>query len=396
MQHNSNTSIPGLLNFAPCGYLGFTNDGTIVHVNETLCLLMGYSKEELTGFKFQMLLTIAGRIFFQTHLFPLLELQEKAEEIFLTFLTKKGVEVPVLLNANRNPSNEVPNCCVIIPVYNRRKYEEKILVSKKQAEEAVEKNDELIKARQEAEKHAREADKQITRMNRINSELMQFNNIIHHDMQECVRKINIFSTLARTETDEDYLQKISETAARLKAINSSLHLFIRLGIHSDKFSSVDLNKVLQDCSTDVLLASGFKNLNLTSDVLPEVEGSGPQLKLLFYHILHNSVKFRKKDSVSVTVSSVIYEDNIYKNSEDKYDYREVVRIDLIDNGMGFDNKYKEYVLSILKKMEVYNSGTGIGLALCKKVVDNHHGEIAIDSKEGEGTRVIIILPVKQQ
>ncbi|MCW3104212.1 MAG: putative regulatory protein [Bacteroidetes bacterium] len=384
------------LDKAPNGYVTFNDRGIIIAVNDTLCAMLNYTKTELEGAKFESVLNIAGRIFFQTHFFPLLKMQKKVDEIFLNLSAKDSSLIPVITSSLRNEERDpVINTCVILPVHNRRKYEEEILAAKRQAEEALRENRALTEARREADLHSLELDKKILQLNQVNNNLLQFNNIINHEMQECVRKILVFSRLGRTEDDEDYLLKITQTANRLKVINSSLNAFIGLGLHEGKFEEVDLNSCLDEACLDVLKKTGFEALNFKCDKLPVVEGLFADLKMLFYHLISNSVKFRKQDEVTINVTSVIYQDNIYKMNDRKYDYQDVVRLTITDNGKGFDNKHKEYVFAILKQLNHESPGSGIGLAICKKVLDNHQGSISIDSTEQRGTTVTIVLPLKQ-
>jgi sigma-B regulation protein RsbU (phosphoserine phosphatase) len=380
---------------APNGYLTFNDKGIIIEVNATLCKLLGYSKAELPGAKFETLLDIAGRIFFQTHFFPLLKMQKDVHEIFLNLKAKDSTLVPVITSAVREEkADATESICVFLPVYNRRKYEAEILAAKKQAQEALEENKELIETREQINRHSKELDKKINELNRMNDEIFQFNNIINHEMQECIRKILIFSKLGQQEKNEDYLDKIIETANRLKTINSSLDIFIGLDRDQIDFKKVDLNKCIEQAKTEVIENTGFAGLEIVSDELPEIEGSGTDLKLLFYHLVSNAVKFRKGDKVTIRISSIIYKENIYKEISRKYEYHDVARITLSDNGQGFDNRHKEYVFALLKKLNHTTLGSGIGLAICKKIVDNHRGTISIDSIVDIGTTVKIVLPVK--
>ncbi len=125
-----------LLNNAPCGFLSFNDDGEIVLVNSTLCKLLGYEKEELLNQKLELILPLAGRIFYQTHFFPLLKMEEKIEEIYLSLKSKQGQKIPTLINAMRQEDKgKLWNNCVIIPIEKRIEYETEILNSKKKADE---------------------------------------------------------------------------------------------------------------------------------------------------------------------------------------------------------------------------------------------------------------------
>jgi sigma-B regulation protein RsbU (phosphoserine phosphatase) len=384
------------LNDVPCGYAAFNDAGILLSVNATLCGYLGYTAQELNGQKFEFILNIAGRIFFQTHLFPMLKMQDRAEEIFLSLSAKNSEMVPVVVNAVRRKNNgDVLNTCVFIPVRNRRQYEDELLAAKKQAEDMLHENKALLLARKESSRHALELDKQLVKLNAMNKELLQFNNIINHDMQECVRKILIFSSLEKSEPEAGYLGRITESAQRLKTINESLNIFINLGTGLRELRSIDLNQCVQKAKEDVVKRTGFSELSIESDLLPVIDGAFNELKILFYNLLHNAVKFRKQEDVRVKITAVTFESNVYRNTSDKYDYREMVRITMTDNSKGFDNQYGESVFNLLDKQHRISGAVGAGLAICKKIVDNYNGEIKIQTSEGNGASVTLTLPLQQ-
>ncbi|PSB50865.1 hypothetical protein C7B67_12950 [filamentous cyanobacterium Phorm 6] len=127
-----------LLNNAPCGFLSFNDDGSIVMINSTLSELLGYEADSLLGRKFELILPIASRIFYQTHFFPLLRLHGKIEEIYFSLRAKQGNDIPMLINAVRRKQEEsFFNDCIILPIRQRIKYEDEILKAKKVAEAAT-------------------------------------------------------------------------------------------------------------------------------------------------------------------------------------------------------------------------------------------------------------------
>ena len=139
-----------LLDTAPCGFLRFQDDGTIVTTNATLCEMVGYRRGEIEGANMSTLFARGGNVFFQTHFFPLLRLHGKVEEIYLSVLSKSGERVPVLVNAVRHQLDEGSksksevNDCVLIRMRQRNRFEEEILTQKKAAEEANKIKDETL------------------------------------------------------------------------------------------------------------------------------------------------------------------------------------------------------------------------------------------------------------
>lgn len=130
--------IDELLNMAPCGFLSFTDDGTIAMINATLLELLGYELKDLLGRKIETILPIASRIFYQTHFFPLLKLHGKAEEIYFSLRSKQGIDVPILVNAvRREKAASWINNCIFIPIHQRIQYEDELLKAKKASEAAI-------------------------------------------------------------------------------------------------------------------------------------------------------------------------------------------------------------------------------------------------------------------
>jgi sigma-B regulation protein RsbU (phosphoserine phosphatase) len=120
-----------LLNTAPCGFVEFDDDGTILLVNATLATLLGYTPGDLLGRSMDLLLTPGSRVFHQTHFFPLLKMQGKVDELYLSLRSRHGEDVPVLANAVRREHAEaVVNDCIVMPMYQRRRYEDELLHAK--------------------------------------------------------------------------------------------------------------------------------------------------------------------------------------------------------------------------------------------------------------------------
>jgi anti-anti-sigma regulatory factor len=134
-----------LLNNAPCGFLSLADDGRVLAANATLLGWLGYREGELSGLHFESVLPPGGRIFYQTHLFPLLKLHGRAEEVYLSLRPRDGGDVQVLANAARRERAGSPvNDCVFVPMRQRRRFEDELLAAKREAEEANRAKDELI------------------------------------------------------------------------------------------------------------------------------------------------------------------------------------------------------------------------------------------------------------
>lgn len=135
-----------LLNNAPCGFLAFADDGTVLTTNATLLGWLGRAEGELRGCHFESILPPGGRIFYHTHFFPLLKLHGRAEEIYVSLRSSDGGDLPVLVNAARTErGGSHVNDCVFIPMSQRRRFEDEILAAKREAEEANRATDALIR-----------------------------------------------------------------------------------------------------------------------------------------------------------------------------------------------------------------------------------------------------------
>ena len=168
----------------------------LVDVNETLCRQLGYAKQELLQKKIDSIFTIATRIFYQTHFFPLLKMQGHAEEIYISLQTKNKEEIPVLLNAETIKTDDIIVIVhTAIMVRNRKKFEDELIAAKKVAEDALQQNTALLQAKQELQQHLQQLDLQMHKVNKQNQELKQFNHVVTHDLQEPLRKLSVFANL---------------------------------------------------------------------------------------------------------------------------------------------------------------------------------------------------------
>jgi sigma-B regulation protein RsbU (phosphoserine phosphatase) len=178
----------------PCGYVSFGDNGIIKDCNQTLSSWIGWQKDELAGKSIEHLFTLATRIFYNTHLFPLIKLHGEANEIFLSLKTKQQGDLPVIVNAKRTQEGEENIIrCIIIQVKERQKYEQELLNAKRAAEKALAENRELMILTRSLEEQAVELDRQYQQQVSIHENLLQFGKIISHDFQEPIRKIRVFA-----------------------------------------------------------------------------------------------------------------------------------------------------------------------------------------------------------
>jgi signal transduction histidine kinase len=247
------------------------------------------------------------------------------------------------------------------------------------------------------EKKVQERTADLLRMNKelelSNTELMQYASLASHDLQEPLRKIISFCNLIfekHLESNEEakhYFLKVISSAERMRNLINDLLNFSRLSAES-VFIKASLSDIINETLSDLELLIEEKKAKVMVHDLPAVEIIPGQIRQLFQNLLSNSLKFAGNDVPPVIeISSRIISGDA--NEGDK------VCISISDNGIGFDNTYRDKIFGIFQRLhrrEVYD-GTGIGLAIVKKIIEKHNGTITADGKPGAGATFTITLPV---
>jgi len=238
-----------------------------------------------------------------------------------------------------------------------------------------------------------------------NENLEQFASIASHDLQEPLRKIRTFANILNLRHNQDMmpeakelLSKISVSAERMSLLISDVLNFSKILDSNTAFVKTDLNQVLDTVINDFDLLITQKKALINHDPLPVIDAIPVQMNQLFYNLLGNALKFSKVDvSPIITIKTrMLLPEELKKFPAliDKASYCEII---FQDNGIGFDKEFSEQIFLIFKRLNSreYFEGTGIGLALCKKITLVHHGEIFAESGLGEGTKFHVILPLEQ-
>jgi PAS domain S-box-containing protein len=233
-----------------------------------------------------------------------------------------------------------------------------------------------------------------------NKELEQFAYVASHDLQEPLRKIRTFLDLVKSNLDDPnmvskYFEKIESSALRMTELIKSILNYSRLSTLKEEFQKIDLNTVLKGVLADLELLTQEKKATITYDKLPVIVASPTQMQQLFLNLIGNSLKFSTETPViTITVKKVDGPEmpgQKVGSLDDKY-----YLFTFKDNGIGFEQKYADQVFTIFQRLhtrETY-AGTGIGLALCRRIVENHRGFITARSQVGVGTEFDVYLPVK--
>lgn len=386
-----------LFDQAPCLYFCTTDSNVILQTNETLCLETGFLHSELVGQKTEIIFPVATRIFQQTHLFPLLKMQQYAREIFVSLQTKDKKQIPVLLNAERKPVDGEPVIIYAgIIVNNRKKFEDELIAAKKTAELALTESTALNTAKQQLQQRIEQLDQQMHLVRKQNDELQQFNHAISHDLQEPLRKLSVFTDMFLLKDDKENqersIKKLKRALEQMRSIMSGLQQYIWLTSNVNKTANIDLNAVVKRAKQQAENDYTGVELIIEQEQLPFIYADEKQLRLLFCQLFSNAIRFRKPAAnAQVKISAVSLKINKLQNIRDKYEYTDFLKIEITDEGIGFDAAYKEQAFDLFRRLHP-DSGRGIGLALCKKIIDNHHGSISIDSVQHKGTTVTILLP----
>jgi PAS domain S-box-containing protein len=229
-----------------------------------------------------------------------------------------------------------------------------------------------------------------------NKQLEEYAHIASHDLQEPLRKILTFSELLERNLDDkklalQNLEKISASAKRMVTLIKDVLQYSQLSLTDDLFSQTDLNLILNNIKKDYELAIEEKNVKIIDFNLPIIKGIPIQLHQLFSNLLGNSLKFSGTDPVIEITSEKAARKEMKQNTplDSNVSY---VKIIFKDNGIGFDPSFADKAFKLFQRLQTALPGTGIGLALCKKIVENHKGFITVTSEPEKGTVFTIYLP----
>ena len=265
-----------------------------------------------------------------------------------------------------------------------------------------------VHARQKVEQLVKERTRELWESNnnlkRSNDELAQFAYIASHDLQEPARKISTFTEMLKKslkQTDprsENLLEKIEHASFRMLSLIRDVLAFSQLAKETQQFRKLDLNHVLQSVRNDFELLIEEKDATISSDNLPVIDGIPVQINQLFGNLISNALKFTRKETppqITISCAAMTAEEAARYNDlrRDLHYYR----ISFRDNGIGFSQGYAQQIFDIFQRLHGKSEyeGTGIGLAMCKKIAQNHQGGIYAVSEPGRGATFHVLLPAEQ-
>ena len=352
------------LNTAPCGYLIFSDDGRIVAVNETLAHLLGYETEALVGQPFELILGVGGKIFYHTHLFPVLKLHGGAEEVYLSLRTRAGADISVLANAVRREREGILlNECVFMRILQRSHFEDELVRARKQAEAATE-----TKAK--------------------------FLSMMSHELRTPLQAITGYSDLLRDGVsgvlnsqqlgDIASIKSASEEMVRL--LNDILE-FARLesGNAELRLGAVSVRSALK--RAELLLVPKFQEAGLVYARLdPEVDiavqANADRLQQVLLNLMTNAIKFTPRGG---RISTDCQVDGA------------VSLIRVRDTGSGIPSDQLERIFEPFMQLDRHRvgarqRGVGLGLSISRELTRAMGGELHAKSGVGEGSVFTVTLP----
>lgn len=256
---------------------------------------------------------------------------------------------------------------------------------------------------EELEKKSKALEEKSCELKKINKELESFSFISSHDLQEPLRKIKNFVRCLLDEerphlsrTGRDYLQRMHETTNRMQKLINDLLAYSRVKDDKQGFEETDLNIILEKVREEYDEILRYKHIILKSGKLCKARIIPSQFQQLFSNLISNAIKFSSPERQSrIVLKSEVSAGSKLKNRlllpNEQY-----CHITVSDNGIGFDPQYKDRIFEVFQRLHTHDEykGSGIGLAICKKIVENHNGIITATGKVNKGARFDIYIPVE--
>jgi len=351
-----------VLDTAPCGFVSFTDGGEIRLINRTLCELLGFEAEDVTGRSVETLLTTPTRIFYQTHFFPLLKLHGRADEIFLTFRARGGDDIHTLTNAVRvERDGEWVSDCVIMRIQERNKYEDSLIRARKAAEEA-------------------------------NVARMRFLSMMSHDLRTPLNAISGYAELmlmgirgpVSAEQEKDLLRMKDASTFLLGMLNDVL-AFVKFeaGQIDVSVRDVRLSDIVAQAEALVaprILGSDIMYASTNCSTGLRVKADDSRLQQVLLNLLTNALKFTPRGG------------RVSLSCEEQGEH---VLVRVADTGPGIPPERITWIFEPFTQVEHQSKGAqegvGLGLAISRQLARAMGGDVTVVSTPGEGATFTITL-----
>ena len=275
------------------------------------------------------------------------------------------------------------------------------ITMRKQAEEALRESERTLQERVVKLKEARRRLKSYAKeLVRSNEELEQFAYVASHDLQEPLRKVQAFGDRlmkrysdALGEDGQDYIVRMQDAAGRMQTLIQSLLNFSRVATKGQPFIPVNLNELMKSILSDLEIPIQETGARVKVANLPTIDADPSQMRQLFQNLIGNALKYRRENvppKIELASEFVSIESGTPKNR-----HGGLCQIKVLDNGIGFEEQYAERIFGIFQRLhgrEQYE-GTGVGLAITRKIAERHGGSITANGRPGEGATFTVILPV---
>lgn len=328
------------------------------------------------------------------------EYVEILEDIFKTGNSHHSEENEITIKRN-GKEETVYVSYEYVPIKDRSGIVKKVIIL------AIEVTDQ-VKLRKKIQTAVLERTRELGEVNRnlqqSNAELAQFAYIASHDLQEPLRKISTFAQMLElsldqvSETTKDYLNKISSSTSRMSKLINDVLAYSQLGQKNQLYEMIDLTQIVKGVVTDYELLIEQKRATISYSNLPTVQAISLQMTQLFGNLLSNALKYSSKTQKPViTISATLLTTELAASFFILKTNSTYFQIDFKDNGIGFKQEYADRIFNIFQRLhgKTEFAGTGIGLAMCKKIVENHHGYIFASGAPDAGATFTILLPVIQ-
>ena len=356
-----------LFDHAPVAYHELDTEGCYVRINHTEELLLGYTSDELKGrHPSEIIVEKASREATEAKLAGNVPL----EAVELTFIKKDGTHVSVL-NEDRlihDPMGKITGIRSTL---------------------------QDITARKQAEEQLRVFNDKLQQSNR---ELQDFAYVASHDLQEPLRKVQAFSDRLKTKYADklegeglDYLERMRSAASRMQLLIQDLLVFSRVSTKAQPFAPVNLNEITHEVLSDLEVKIEETGAAVDFEELPTLDADPMQMRQLIQNLVGNALKFQQAGTAPViTITSQTVDTN-------GNGFGPHCQIVVKDNGIGFDEKYTDKIFAVFQRLHgrTEYEGSGVGLAICRKIVERHNGKITAHSSPGEGASFAITIPLKQ-
>lgn len=243
------------------------------------------------------------------------------------------------------------------------------------------------------------------RLEQSNRELQDFASVASHDLQEPLRKIQAFGDRLKLKCADtlppegrDYLERMQSAAQRMQVLINDLLAFSRVTTKAQPFIPVSLGTIVQEVLSDLEVRMHQVNAQIEIGSLPTLAADPLQMRQLFQNLISNALKFHRPEVIPrIQIFSQPCHSEGTTSTISETEEPTFYQIRVADNGIGFDEKYLDRIFTVFQRLHSRSQyeGTGIGLAICRKIVERHNGQITASSQPGQGTTFIITLPTHQ-